>query len=199
MSMGFPYFASADRREMEALFGKSLWVAVLGGALIVIGVAALVFPAMATVESAMVFGVLLLVGGALQVCTAIWVKGWGGMFVNMIVGLLYMFVGLLFVDRPLMAAAELTLVLAVFLFGTGLFRFIVAAGQRYAGWGWGLLNGVVTLLLGVLIWRHWPGDGLWVIGTLVGIELLFSGWSLVMLGLAVRSVARPTSAATAAS
>jgi uncharacterized membrane protein HdeD (DUF308 family) len=199
MSVGFPYFLSPDRREMESLFGKSLWVAVLGAGLIVVGLLALLFPTIASVETATVFGILLLVGGALQVGTAFWAKGWGGFFVNLVVGLFYVFVGCVFIDRPLIAAVELTLVLAVFLIGIGLFRFIFAAGQRYSGWGWGLLNGVVTLLLGILIWRHWPGDGPWVIGTLVGIELLFSGWSLVMLGLAVRSVSKPSGAVTAAS
>jgi uncharacterized membrane protein HdeD (DUF308 family) len=199
MSVGFPYFLSADRREMESLFGKSLWVALLGGGLIVVGLLALLFPTIATVDTAIVFGVLLIIGGALQVGTALWAKGWGGVFLNLIVGLLYVFVGLVFIDRPLMAAGELTLVLAIFLFGTGLFRFISAAGTRYSGWGWGLLNGLVTMLLGILIWRHWPGDGLWVIGTLVGIELIFSGWSLLMLGLAVRSLTKPTGTAPAAS
>jgi uncharacterized membrane protein HdeD (DUF308 family) len=58
-----------------------------------------------------------------------------------------------------------------------------------------MLNGAITLLLGVLIWRSWPGDGLWVIGILVGIELVFSGWSLVMLGLAARALAKPANPA----
>jgi uncharacterized membrane protein HdeD (DUF308 family) len=198
MSIGFPYFPAADRRDLESLSRRSIWVAILGGGLIVVGLLAVLFPAVATVESAMVFGMLLVVGGALQVGAASFTKGWGGVLVNLVVGLLYMFAGLVFIDRPLMAAAELTLVLALFLFGTGLFRFISAAGQRYTGWGWGLLNGVITLLLAVLIWRHWPGDGVWVIGTLVGIELLFGGWSLVMLGLAVRSGAKPIHTASAA-
>ena len=56
-----------------------------------------------------------------------------------------------------------------------------------SGWGWVVLNGVISVILGAAIWRQWPLSGLWVIGLFVGIEMLFSGLSWVMLGLAVRS------------
>jgi uncharacterized membrane protein HdeD (DUF308 family) len=194
MSLGFPYFPSADVRELEVLRNKSLWAIVLGGVLVLVGVLALVFPAITTVETAIVFGVLLLIAGSLQMGVAVWARGWGGFLLNVLVGLLYLFLGLVLLDRPVPAAVELTLLLAVFMVAAGLVRAVLALSLRFSGWGWSVLNGAVTLLLGVLIWRGWPGDGLWVIGVLVGIELLFSGWSLVMLGLAVRSkttVAKP--------
>jgi uncharacterized membrane protein HdeD (DUF308 family) len=60
--------------------------------------------------------------------------------------------------------------------------------ERFHGWGWVLANGIVTLILGVLIWREWPESALWVIGMFVGIDMLFAGWSWVMTALAVRSV-----------
>jgi uncharacterized membrane protein HdeD (DUF308 family) len=190
MSAGFPYFHSSDAREMEALRGKSLWAIVLGCVLIVVGVLAISFPVLATVETTIVFGVLLLVGGIVQMATAFWTRGWGGFFLHLLLGLLYLFVGVVLVQNPLLSAIEWTLVLAVFFVAGGLFRLVVALSLRFSGWGWSVLNGVITLLLGVLIWRGWPGSGLWVIGTLIGIELLLSGWSLVMLGLAVRSVSK---------
>jgi uncharacterized membrane protein HdeD (DUF308 family) len=62
--------------------------------------------------------------------------------------------------------------------------------------GWVLLNGVVTLALGIMIWRRWPLSGLWVIGLFVGIEMLLYGWSLVMLAIAAKKM--PASAASAA-
>jgi uncharacterized membrane protein HdeD (DUF308 family) len=190
MSIGFPYFPAADAREMESLSGKSLWVTLLGTGLVIAGALALSFPAIATVDSALVFGVLLLFAGALQISLSVWARGWSGIFLSVLVGLLYVFVGVVFIDRPVMAAGELTLVLAVFMVAAGLVRVVSSLILRFSGWGWSLLNGAVTLLLGLLIWRHWPGDGLWVIGLLVGIELVFSGWSLVMLGQAVRAMAR---------
>jgi uncharacterized membrane protein HdeD (DUF308 family) len=191
MSYGFPYFVSPDVQEMEALRGKSLWAIVLGGILVVVGLLALCFPVIATVETALVFGILLLIGGVVQMFTAFWVRGWGGILLYLLVGLLYFFVGAVLVERPEVSALVWTLFLAVFFVAAGLVRAVTSVIMRFSGWGWSLLNGAVTFLLGLLIWRGWPGDGLWVIGTLVGIELIFSGWSLVMLGLAVRSIAKP--------
>jgi uncharacterized membrane protein HdeD (DUF308 family) len=190
MSTGFPYFHSSDAREMERLRGKSLWAIVLGGALIVVGVLALCYPVIASVETTIVFGAFLLVGGIVQVATAAWARGWGGFFLYLLMGLLYLFVGAALLENPLAGTLAWTLLLAVFFVAGGLVRTVYALSHRFSGWGWLLLNGVVTLLLGVLIWRGLPGSGLWVIGTLVGIELLFNGWALVMLGLAVRSAAK---------
>jgi uncharacterized membrane protein HdeD (DUF308 family) len=190
MASEFPYFLSPDAREMEVLKGKSLWTIALGVVLIALGLLALAFPVVATLASTTFFGVLLLIGGVLQIAGAFGARGWGGFFLYLLLGLLSLFVGVVLVERPLISAVELTLVLAVFFVAGGLFRLVGALSQRFSGWGWSALNGAVTLLLGVLIWRGWPGDGLGVIGTLVGIDLLFNGWTLVMLGLAVRSASK---------
>jgi uncharacterized membrane protein HdeD (DUF308 family) len=58
------------------------------------------------------------------------------------------------------------------------------------GSGWILFDGIVTLILGVLVWRQWPSSSLWVIGTLVGISMIFTGMTRLMLSLAVRRLAR---------
>jgi len=79
---------------------------------------------------------------------------------------------------------SLTLIIAMFLLFEGLFRISV----RYPNWGWLLLDGVVSLMLGLMIWRQWPLSGLWVIGLFVGIQRILNGWSLVMLSLAVKNV-----------
>jgi uncharacterized membrane protein HdeD (DUF308 family) len=94
------------------------------------------------------------------------------------------------VQHPLAAAAFFTLMLAAAFFVGGLFRIVVALSERFYGWGWVLLNGVVTLILGVMIWRRWPDTAFWVIGLFVGIDMLFAGWSLVITALAVRSAAK---------
>ena len=70
-------------------------------------------------------------------------------------------------------------------------RIGLSVAERFEGWGWVLLNGVVSVILGAGIWREWPLSGLWVIGLFVGIEMLFGGLSWVMLGLAVRAGATP--------
>ena len=82
---------------------------------------------------------------------------------------------------------SLTFLIAACLLVGGILRIGLSVAERFAGWGWVLLNGVISVVLGVGIWGQWPLSGLWVIGLFVGVEMLFSGLSWVMLGLAVRS------------
>ena len=100
---------------------------------------------------------------------------------------------------PLVAAEGLdALLLAATFLAGGLIRIVITLLDRFPGWPWVLLNGFVTLLLGILIWRQWPESSFWVIGLFVGIDLLFSGWSWVMLGLLVRDTGPQAPASGAA-
>jgi uncharacterized membrane protein HdeD (DUF308 family) len=92
------------------------------------------------------------------------------------------------VANPGATAVALTLLIAMFLIFGGIFRIVASISVRYPNWGWILLHGVVNVVLGIMIWREWPVSGLWIIGLFLGIELIFNGWSLVMLGFAARSL-----------
>jgi len=70
-------------------------------------------------------------------------------------------------------------------------RIVMSVFERFEGWGWVFVNGLVSVLLGAAIWRQWPLSGFWVIGLFVGIEMILSGMSWLMLGLALRSVPKP--------
>jgi hypothetical protein len=89
-------------------------------------------------------------------------------------------VGFSTLQQPVLAVESLTLVLAAAFVVGGVFRIIVALVERFPSWGWVLANGVITVLLGIAIWRQWPASGLWVIGMFVGIDLVVNGvtWSL---------------------
>ena len=78
--------------------------------------------------------------------------------------------------------------LAVLFLVVGLFRIAVALIDQLPSWGWLLFNGIVTVLLGLAIWRQWPASGLWVVGMLVGIELIVNGvtWSVLAVGVRTR-------------
>jgi len=135
----------------------------------------------------MVFGGLMLLGAIFQVVTALWGRSWRGFFLHLLAGVLYLIAGLFMVENPLEAAVSLTFLVAACLLVGGILRIGLSVVERFEGWSWVLLNGVVSVMLGVGIWRQWPLSGLWVIGLFVGIEMVFSGLSWVMLGLAVRS------------
>lgn len=188
MATNFPYFLAEEKESLPNLRRRWGWFLALGIFLIIVGVLAIQRPVVATLTVIEVLGFLLMFGAGAEIVSSFWARGWGGFFLHLLTGLLYLFVGAILLERPALAAAGYTLMLAVFFFASGLFRIVFALSQRFSGWGWTLLSGVVTLALGVLIWRDLPEAAFWVIGTFFGIDLLFIGWSWVMLGLAVRSV-----------
>jgi uncharacterized membrane protein HdeD (DUF308 family) len=95
--------------------------------------------------------------------------------------------------HPLLGVLSLTLFLAVFLLFEGVVEIAFYFKIRGApNAGWVLFDGIITLILGFLIWRRWPSSSVWVIGTLLGISLIFSGISRIMLSLAVRRVTSAT-------
>lgn len=74
----------------------------------------------------------------------------------------------------------------------GPFRAIAALRLRHRSWGWAVLDGIVTLVLGLLLWAAWPLLALWFLAFAVGIALLLRGWTVVMFGAAVRATDRST-------
>jgi uncharacterized membrane protein HdeD (DUF308 family) len=163
----------------------------LGVALIILGLLAL-GSEFTTLAVMLTFAVLLLVSGVVEIAAAFLARRWSGFFLHLLFGILYFIVGLLMIEHPGVAADALTLVLAASFLAGGLLRIVVALTSRFSNWGWVLLNGIVTFLLGLMIWRRWPEASEWVIGLFVGIELLFTGWSLVALALTLRRIPKQT-------
>src|SRR5262249_43288839 len=111
---------------------------------------------------------------------------WAGFFLLLLAAVLEIVVGCFVVAHPGAAALDLTLVLAAFLLIGGIFRIVAALAQRFAFWGWVLFDGIVSVILGLMLWRQWPASGVWFIGFCVGLDMLFRGCSWVALALAVR-------------
>jgi uncharacterized membrane protein HdeD (DUF308 family) len=156
--------------------------------MIILGVFAIGAPVVATVAFQVVLGWLLVIGGIAEAIHAFMAQNWRGFLFELLSAILYVVVGALLLFNPLLGAAALTLLLAVFLVVEGIFKIIMALRVRdHRGWGWVLASGILSLILGAMIWAQWPASGLWVIGLLVGIQLLFTGWSVVMLALAARA------------
>lgn len=188
MSTGFPYFRSALAAEVEALRRSWGWFLLWGVLLIAAGIAAVAYPMLATVVSVQMFGILLLVAAGGQLAGAFAARGWGGVFLSVVCAALYLFAGMVLLERPLLGAAGYTLFLAMLFLAAGAARIAAGLLHRFSGWGWAVVSGLVSGLLAVLIWQDMPGSTLWVIGTFVGIDLLFAGWSWVMLALGVRHI-----------
>ncbi len=184
-----PY--SALRTEIHHLRSNWGWFLALGILLIVVGLLAVSMTFAAGLATVTVLGVLALVGAGVEFASAIWSRRWEGVLLHLLIGVLYAVFGFLLLSRPGLALATLTLlVAALFLIG-GIFRIVIAASARFHGWGWAVAGGVLSVLLGVLIWQDWPASTVWAVGLLVGIDLLFTGWTWVVLALGLRRLPDP--------
>jgi uncharacterized membrane protein HdeD (DUF308 family) len=171
---------------------KNTWLCLLlyGILEIVVGLLAMSSAFIATLLSVIFLGILLLVAGAAQIASGI-TTGGKGLWVHLLAGIFYVIAGFFVVQHPVAAAATLTLMLAVaFLFG-GIIRIAMSLSERMPGWGYVLANGIITAVLGIMLWRRWPEDSLWVIGLFVGIDIFLSGVAWVMLALAARHMTKP--------
>jgi uncharacterized membrane protein HdeD (DUF308 family) len=176
--------------ELGALRNDWWCIFTLGISLVVCGVLAMGMSFFVSVLTVAVFGVLLLAGGIAQILSVFWTGRWSGTLPHLLVGILYAVTGYVLVDAPLQSAVALTLVIACFLLVGGVFRIVAAMLLRSPGWAWVVLNGFISLMLGLLIYKQWPASGLWMIGLFVGIEMLFNGWVWIMLALDLRAVKR---------
>jgi uncharacterized membrane protein HdeD (DUF308 family) len=163
------------------------WFLALGILLVLLGLGIMGSSYYATVFSVILLGVFLLGGGIVQIVQAFLAHKWTGFFLALFLGILYLITGFVCVTRPTVAAIGLTLWIAAFCFVAGLFRMIASLILRNDQWGWVFFNGLVTFLLGAMIYSSWPLSGLWVIGLFIGIDMLLSGWSWIWIALRARS------------
>ncbi|MCM3904070.1 MAG: HdeD family acid-resistance protein [Pyrinomonadaceae bacterium] len=174
--------------ELQSL--KKSWVLFLavGILFVFLGMFALTrayLPAL-TIKATWFFGFLLLAGGVGEIIGAFSAGRWSGTLFHILIGLFYSAAGVLILDQPESSAVNLTLIIAVFMILGGIFKIVFSLIDHFAGWGWVLLDGVITLLIGVMIYKQWPESGTWVIGLFLGIELIFTGWGWVMLSFILR-------------
>jgi uncharacterized membrane protein HdeD (DUF308 family) len=174
------------RPGLDKLRGRSGWILAIGILLATLGTIAIFAGVAATVATVMVFGWLLLFAGLAQLFHAFSHRDWHGFLLDLLLGVLYTVTGVLLLASPIGGAETLTLLMAAFFLVSGLFRLGAAFGGGLPHAGSVALSGAINVALGLLIYVQWPASGLWVIGLFVGIDLVFSGWSLVALGLALR-------------
>jgi uncharacterized membrane protein HdeD (DUF308 family) len=157
----------------------------------VLGTIALVITPAATLGTVLALGWLLAISGVFEIIQAFRVRRWGGFFLHLLGGLLGIFVGLLIVTHPVAGALGYTLLLASFFTVIGIFRLVTALALKFPHWGWAAFDGVITLVLGIVVWAEWPWSGFWFLGLAVGISLILRGWSYVMFALAIHNVRLP--------
>jgi uncharacterized membrane protein HdeD (DUF308 family) len=162
------------------------WFFALGLLLIFLGLAVISSAFVATLFSIILLGIFLMAAGVVQIVQSFLARKWSGFFLSLFLGLLYIIAGFFCVARPEITVLTLTLWIAAFCFLVGLFRMLSSVILRFDEWGWVFLNGLITFLLGAMIYANWPISGLWVIGVFVGVDMIFSGLSWIILSLTAK-------------
>ena len=176
--------ATSTTTIVKPSVGWSIGLSIL---MILAGFLAIAVPQAAGIAVNLLVAWLLVFSGGAHLVFAWHTRSAGGLVWELLLGILYILVGAYMLINPVLGLASLTLALAIYLLAEGVLEFILSLRLRpLPGWGWLLLDGIVTLILAIMIWRTWPSSTEWVIGTLVGISMLFSGISRLMLSLGAR-------------
>ena len=188
-AFGFNSVPSNPRTTPSHRWG---WFLGLGIIQIVAGLLCWIDVVGASLAGVVVIGALLLVGGVFQVIHAFTVRGWSGFLLHVLMGILYVVGGLLLMDEPVRGSLIITIVISVLLIVSGVARLMMAATHRHMPGLWlVILSGVVSLVVGVMLYASLPWSSLWVLGTLIAIELVFHGIAWIQFGLALKKLHEP--------
>jgi len=185
----------AEVGSSEIVRQASKWSIVWGVLLVVVGALAIAAPFLAAIAITAVVAWLIILAGIIHLTLAFQAHGAGSVIWKVLIGLAYICFGGYLIWHPLLRVAALTLVLASLFLIEGILDIILYFKLRSVkGSIWELFNGIITVLLGFLIYLHWPSSSAWALGTLVGVGMIVSGLTRVMLSLAVRKIQRSVEA-----
>ena len=181
---------STTPSTLSALAPKAInWSIALSILLIIAGLIAIGIPSVSGVAITLIFGWLMILSAVTHLIFAFKTHTTGGLIWEILIGAIYLITGFYLIFHPIAALFALTLILACYLFFEAIVEFIQFLQLRPRhGAGWLAVDGIITLILAIMIWRSWPASSVWVIGTLVGISMIFSGFSRLMLSLAAKRV-----------
>jgi uncharacterized membrane protein HdeD (DUF308 family) len=181
---------SSSARPLSDYAHKTVnWSIFLSILLILAGFFTLLLPFVGGIGITIFVGWAMIISGVTHLAFAWKTHTTGSKLWELLVGLVYLAAGIYLILHPLSGLASLTLLLAFYLFFEGIFEVIHFFQVRpRQGAVWLLFDGLITLVLAWMIWSHWPSSSIWAIGTLVGISMLFSGFSRLMLAMSAKRV-----------
>ena len=148
--------------------------------MIVLGLFTIVFSVSTTFVSVIFLGIVLFIRGAIEIVESFLTYRNEHFWQRLLFGILSLGVGIFLIGRPVIGAATLTILIASFLVVIGLYKAIGSAMIKPINWEWIMLSGILSVILGLLIWSEWPAASFWVIGLLIGVEILTRGIELTM-------------------
>tara|TARA_R110000765_G_scaffold223535_1_gene327644 strand:- start:1094 stop:1687 length:594 start_codon:yes stop_codon:yes gene_type:complete len=168
------------------------WIMATGILMILAGTGAIIFPMISSLGVTICVAALLLIAGIAQIVQAFSFHTWGRILLAVLVGLLWLAAGIMLLVRPLEGVLVLTIFVSAAFLAEGILKAIFAFKLYPAsGWGWMLFNAIAAAVVGILLWWQLPSSALWALGLLAGINILISGWTLVMIASAIGKVTKP--------
>lgn len=164
------------------------WILAFGVASVILGTLAILSPFIATLAGVITLGAILITYGIVEFVQAVSGKIPNHKLLNIALGILTFAAGLMLIFNPLAGALSLTLFVATFLILMGVFKIVFAFARHYEHWVWILINGITSVILGVLIYYQWPVSGLWIIGLFIGIDLIMNGWTLIVFSWRLKTL-----------
>ena len=189
MTMSLEAAAQAMREAMrETVKRHSLWYLVQGALMVLGGVLALVYPIVSSVAVVLFLGWLLILSGVVQGISLIGAQHIPHFWLQLISVVLSVIVGVLFIRQPGEGLLAITLLLIVFFMIEGISKLVFALTIRpFPNWGWVFASGVVGILVALYLWASFPITALWLLGVLLGIQLICEGAALAYLAWKVRT------------
>jgi len=170
------------------------WLVVLGVVTVIAGFLAMASPLLAGLSVTVLIGIAMVIAGVARTIGAFQAGSFGQGALAFVGGILTFAAGVILAAKPGIGLATLTLVLGGYLLVDGISGAVLAFHVRpEKGWGWMLFSAVMGVVLGILLLKEWPLSGVWAIGTLVGINLVFAGFTFISVGSTARSVAKKLS------
>jgi len=174
------------------------WFLTLGIVLVVAGIAAIMFPLVSTIAAKIALGWIFLAAGIVMIIHAFSIQKWGGFLMELLLGVLYLFAGGWLAFFPFTGIVTLTILLAALFLLEGVLEVIMGFRVRpHEGWGWLVFSGLIAVAVGLLIAAELPSSAVWAIGLLVGVNLLSTGISFIVVALAGKRGTAPAGAVTA--
>ncbi len=166
---------------------STLW----GILVLLLGIFSLAVPWIPGLGLVLMIGIALILAGVAKLIFSFGSHSFGRGVLRFLIGALAIFAGGALVAKPGAGLATITLLLAAWFLVDGIFTLIAAFSIRQArGWGWMAFSGLISIVLGVMIYLQWPVSAVWLVGVLVGIRLIFAGMAMIMVGSVGRALAK---------
>lgn len=151
---------------------------------ILLGILAVALPGLFTMSVEFLIAILFIVGGVVQLARTFQVSGTASIIATLVGAVIYGAIGILLLIYPMIGVLSLTMLFAVIFFAQGLIQIYWGLTSQYLKrWGWWIFSGILSIVLALIIWSEWPTSAIWFIGLLVGVNLLFYGFSLLFITL----------------